>query len=279
MCSGPMRLGRSALLVGLLSLLWATGAAHAKPRVLVKPDKFRPTQEYVGKALVEQLVDEWRQDAASRKQTLKKYAKDVLVPEFAKLKIPTVLDPSGKIRNTDGHHRISALIEVEKETGVEIPIGTKVVADYTGKSEKKFAKSFIKRWGGDQFSPAVKDESAVKQMASLPKTFTGLRNDPMRSVVGEAFRLNGLEGVKFEDFVEFKLARQLEKRGLIGDLREAGVLDSKQRKVPANLVFDAGLQKVVTEELTKKSTRKFLLDQAAGHSAEKKLKKRLKEIN
>ena len=234
---------------------------------------FRPTQMEVGKAAAQRLVDGWKKEARHKGLSFKEYARRVLVPRFESEDLPVVIDPSGWVRNTDGHHRITALREVLKETGVIIPVGTRILCDYRGQSEQQFAEHFVKTLKKGQFTSAMKGLSAVEKMRGLPATYEQLRDNPLRSALGEAFERTKLDKVDFKDYVEFKLGERLMDKGLMKDLRRKGMVPRGVQEVPNKLVFDERFQKLLARKIDKKSTRKFLLKQAADGEDRKRLQK------
>lgn len=253
----------------LLALLLST-AAIAAPR-LTPVDQFAPTQVGIGRASAMVHLDDWKAAAKRKDMSLKKYAKKILQRELGEHPVPVVIDPQGRIRNTDAHHHITALLELEKETGYAVKLRTKVRKDYRGYSEAAYAKDFIERLDLGWFNKRVRDKSDVVKIESLPDRYAQLKNDPMRSVVDTAFEKLGLDGKMFTDYVEFRVGEALVEQGLMARLRKRGLLAKGARAIADEDVFDKKIVKQVIKMLRKPEMRALLLDNARTKTSAKQI--------
>jgi hypothetical protein len=262
----------SRLFTALLALLLSATAvtAYGAPR-LTAVDKFAPTQVGVGRASAMVHLDDWKAAAKRKDMSLKKYAKKILQRELDEHAVPVVIDPQGRIRNTDAHHHITALLELQKQTGYAVKLRTKVLKDYRGYTEAAYAKDFIHTLDKGWFARSVRDRSDLVKIESLPDRYSQLKNDPMRSVVDTAFEKLGLDGKMFTDYVEFRVGEALLERGLMVRLRDKGLVAKGARSIPDRDVFDKKIVKQVIKQLRKPEMRALLLDNARTKTSAKQI--------
>jgi len=253
-----------AAALALVGLVGSVGGRGEAAPVQIPVRDFVPTQWSIGKASARLHLDEWKREAKKAKLSLKRYAKDVLEAKLAKRIIPAVLDPDGVPRNTDAHHRIFALRLLEKEAGVRLSLPVELMADYRGRSQEAFAADFVEQRGKGWFNPRYNKQDAVAKMASLPKSYAGLRDDPVRSSVDTAFEALGLSGKQFVDYVEFKIGERLVKDGLHARLRERGALSKHARSIPPDRVFSKKVVREVVKMLREPATKKLMIEHARG---------------
>jgi hypothetical protein len=264
-------------LTALTALLGAPGAATAKGRS-VNVFAFRPTQMEIGKAAAGFYLTGWRAEAKERGMSLKQYAEKVLKPKYAKEKIPSIIDPEGEDRNTDGHHRITALRQVSRLTGVQFNVRAEVQKDYRGYGFKKYARHFIRRLKKGEFTPEAEALGPVKRMRQLPDRYEDLIDNPMRSALEVVFSEHGISGTMMRDYVEFRLGRRLLDDGLLEELKTAGVVASGARTLPAGLATDSRVTGAIAARLRTPEMRQLMLDEALDKKMRRKLKDRLREL-
>jgi hypothetical protein len=270
-----MRSSRVRPLLALAFLFALVGSAAAGP---VSVQAFLPTQMEIGRHAVRFRVNTWKAEARQQGMTLKQYALRVLRPKFESLELSTVIDPDGNYRNTDAHHRISALREVERLTGVELRITPKVIADYRGKSFDEYAHHFIKELGKGQFTPEVEALSITDRMRHLPRSYAELNDNTMRSALEVVFEGNGISGSWMRDYVEFRAARKLVEEGLLDDLKAAGILPRGARGLPTKLVEDARVQAILRERIASPEGKRWLLGEALNDNTRELLADKLKQL-
>jgi len=252
---------RSFVLPLVVALL-AVGNAHAK-RIAI--DDMAPGQWRLGKAASKKYLPAWRADAKKLGLSLTEYGRQVLAPNIADRKLAGWVDPAGTFHPTDMHHRITALQELERMTGVKFKIHSKVVKDYSGWSERAYAEDLYQRklvYAGA--APRGLDREAA--VDRLPKTFGALRNDPLRSTLDSAFERLGLAGSDFTPFIEFKVGRRLTQQGLYAKLRADGIIPKGARSIPADRALDKDVVGAVVDFMKQDPIRKYLEDKALKSS-------------
>lgn len=250
-----------ALLALCLLVAARSGADTVPDRVKLRD--CHPTQAYLGKAAALGHLEHWKADAKKRRISLKEYARTILPQkEFAKRRIPVVIDHEGRVRNTDAHHRIYALLHLAEKTGVEVEIPVQVIADYRGKSERAFAEGFVKKLGKGLFAPSAKSYGAIRKMRTLPADFAGLADSPLRSTLDRVFDRIGLSGSMFSDYFEFHLGDALVEAGVYQRLRERGAIARSATELPPERVFKKKVLEVVERMVRDPAMRGFLLEHA-----------------
>ncbi len=233
-----------------LALALLAPAARAEPVTrLTNIGEFRPTQMEIGRDAVTYHIDKWKKDAAQRGMSFAAYARDVLRPKFQAQQINSVIDPEGHIRNTDAHHRISALRRVSAETGVPFEINARILADYRGKSQGEYAEHFLNTLKKGQFTVAAERLPPAARMQQLPVTYAGLGNNALRSSLEIVFGTHGIDGGWMRDYVEFRIARRLMADGILDELKAAGVVPADARKVPVRVASDPRVIAAVARRL------------------------------
>ena len=221
----------SSLVAVWLCAALAVSAANAEPRdALVSVADMAPTQTEVGREDIVQRVDRWERQARKVDLDLAGYARQVLVPRYRERKLPAILDPEGRVRVTDGHHRVSSLLIVRERTGVDIAMPIEVVHDYRGWAENDYARHMIEQLGIGYFA-GVADSEASAQIAQLPNGFAELGDNPMRSLVGAVFDRADLAGSDFTSYIEFRVGDRLLAEGLLTKMRAEGLIGSS---LPSN---------------------------------------------
>ena len=268
----PFALG---LVVLGLGLGFGQGAASAGPASIMS---FHPTQMEIGRKAAEFHITQWKTDAKKSGMSLKEYAQKVLQPKFAAQKIPTVIDPDGALRNTDAHHRITALRKLTRMTGVSFEVDAQILADYRGRTFEEYANHFITKLGKGQFTPKIEQLPPVERMKFLPKTYADLHNNPMRSALEVVFNTNGIQGSLMRDYIEFRVAEKLLGEGLLDDLKEKHIIAPGARVLPAQLATDERVVKIIANRVAKKGMRHYLLSEAKDDASREQLKDLLQKM-
>ena len=180
-----------------------------------------PTQMEIGEEYVDEKADRWRRAARRSGRTLEEWLRERLDREA-----PTeAISPSGRRYFLDGHHSAAAVRELlgrrrarefvsrfriaydfraPKADGSKWTDDEFIVALLTPRSEGGLGKGqFIKR---------VRSLPPLERFRYLPLEIDDFGNNRMRSLVGAAFRLIGLDGSMFEDYAEFDLGEMIERR-------------------------------------------------------------------
>jgi hypothetical protein len=274
--TGRRRLAGASLLALALALLPARAALAHHVRTSVF--EFRPTQMEVGRAAIEYRVMLWRAEARKKGMSFQDYARTELLPKYGELKVPAVIDPNGHIRNTDAHHRIGALREVARETGLPFEVTAKVLADYRGWTFEDYAEDFINRLHKGQFTEEVEKLSPVERMRHLPETYEGMLNNPLRSTVEVVFTQHDIEGSTMHDYVEFRTGRRMLRQGLMHELRTLQIALPEAKELAPELATDVRVVRVVERRLAAKPMRRYLLSEAVNKPLRRELHKGLKRM-
>jgi hypothetical protein len=233
-----------------IGLALSLTVAHAEPvGRTINVREFRPTQMEVGRAAIDYHVEKWKKEAAAHSMSFTDFARDVLRPRFAAQRIGAVIDPEGNLRNTDAHHRISALRKVTALTGVELEIGANILADYRGQSHAQYADHFLNTLKKGQFTVEAERLSPEQRMKKLPATYAELGNNALRSSLEIVFSRRGIDGGTMRDYVEFRIARRLLADGLLDELKASHVVPQNARKVPVRLATDPRVLAAVERRL------------------------------
>jgi hypothetical protein len=223
---------------------------------------FKPSQMELGRAAAQEYYDEWRDKAAAKHMSLKKYVNKVVVKKINREPLPVVIDPQGRVRNTDGHHRIEALREVEAATGAHFSIKVEVVKDYRGYEQAAYARHFLGTLGKGRFTPEIAALGPEARIAALPTSYPRMLDSPMRSAVGKLFDRLKIKDATFVDYVEFKFGERLMKAGFIEDLVKNGIVRKGASTLPPRLAFDDRVQVALERWLQKPAMRRLLLQNA-----------------
>jgi hypothetical protein len=268
-----VRLLRSLALATLA--LWVASVHAAPQKGTVALGELGVGQDRVGVAASNLYFPYWRDNAAEKKITLSRYARDVLAPEIAKERAEVFRDWKGKLRLTDGHHRARARLKLAKLAKLGFSIRYRVSHDYSGWSEEAYAHDVIRR--GLIYVGPRDGRTDVEMVRSLPEVPDGMKNDPLRSAMDAAFDRLGLSGRQFERFVEFHGDDRLIERGLYRRLHEAGLIEQDQRTLPAKLALDPRVTDVIVEMMREKPMRKYLLGKTISDRARREVNKALRE--
>lgn len=262
----------------LVLLLWVLAASSAAAAPGVSVLALRPTQMQIGKRAAQFHVDQWRREAKAAKLSLRQYAETVLKPAFAKTELPMIINPSGAYRNTDGHHRVTALRKLTKLTGVRFEVAPKILADYRGQSFEEYAHDFIHDLKKGQFTPEIEALPAVERMKHLPNSYAELGDSPMRTALEIVFTKYQIKGSWMRDYIEFRAGNRLIKHGLLDELRDEHVIGPRTKALPDRLAMDPRVLEAITKQLGTKDMRKYLLSEANGQHDRKALEDRLDEL-
>jgi hypothetical protein len=165
----------------------------------------RPTQMTVGMREVKEKRKHWRERKSDRKRA----------EQLGKHMIPVVLGPDGHHYVVDHHHLARAL----HDEGVENVLVT-VIGDLTMVERDGFWTVMDhKRWA---YPYDAKGER--RPYKDLPKSVTGLKDDPFRSLAGELRRVGGF-AKDITPFSEFlwadALRRKIARKGVEQDFASA----------------------------------------------------------
>ncbi|UGV26218.1 chromosome partitioning protein ParB [Rhodopseudomonas boonkerdii] len=151
----------------------------------------RPTQMTVGMREVKEKRKRWRQHKSARKQS----------ELLGKHMIPVVLGPDKRYYVVDHHHLARAL----HDEGVKDVLVT-VIADLTMVDKDAFWSVLDhRRWA---YPYDAKGER--RHFRDIPKSVTGLKDDPYRSLAGEIRRAGGYakDTTPFSEFLWADLFRR-----------------------------------------------------------------------
>jgi len=209
---GSVMLARRCLAAALVLLISEVASGQVKQRDLSRPQPitaFRPTQTGVGRGLVQSLEEKWDRKAKRHGEPLV----DLLKAKAARTEVPVVVSPSGELLALDRHHHITALRELGEREGLHLKLPVDIVKSYQGWSEAAFAADFVSH--GGHFSPEARGLSPRQKLRLLPKSFDEMKDDPVRSAVGFAFRDLGLRHIPMKDYAELTVGDVAESRGLV----------------------------------------------------------------
>jgi hypothetical protein len=165
----------------------------------------RPTQMTVGMREVKEKRKRWRAHASKRKQA----------ELLGKHMIPVVLGPDKKHYVVDHHHLARAL----HDEGVKDVLVT-VIADLTMVDKDAFWSVLDhRRWAYPYDSKGER-----RHFRDIPKSITGLKDDPYRSLAGEIRRAGGYakDTTPFSEFLWADLfRRRIARKDVDGDFASA----------------------------------------------------------
>ena len=222
----PVVLRRALVPVAVaLVLALAAGAAWAEDR-MVSAAEVGPTQTEIGTYAADFKLAGWKKEAAAAGVDFADFVRTTLTSKFAGKPIGAIIDPRGRVRLLDGHHKITALREIERTLGISVPVRVTIVHDYTGRSPDHYAEHLTGVLGKGYFGARPPAQAAAR-VATLPDSFDALADNPLRSVLGVVFTQHGLEGSWFADYVQFHVGERMLRKGLERSLARRGWLDSR----------------------------------------------------
>ena len=250
-----------AILLALVafSVAWAEKRS-AQPQPIAI-DELRPSQVAIGKQNAMQRYGRIVADARANHTSLRDYAAKTLAPKLASSQLPVIIDPKGNYHPLDGHHRVTAWRQVEQDTGVKLSVQTKVIFDYRGWSQHDFAQHFVHKLHEGNFGPELRGASADRKVAALPKSFARLRDDPLRSAVGQAMdnmSSSRTNQPKFENYIEFKVGGYLMRHGLMKRLARDGVVPRGTKALPTDRALDPRVVRTIETMMTSRRASRFL---------------------
>lgn len=162
--------------------------------------ELRPTQMTVGMREVEVKRKSWRaKDSEGKAQTLAKHM------------VPVVIGPGGALYVTDHHHLARALLEDgQKEVFVIV----------SGDLSKAAPDLFWNLMDYHGWTHPYDDKGRRCAYQDLPKTISGLKDDPYRALAGALRRLGGFakDATPFSEFVWADFFRaKFKRRTLVED--------------------------------------------------------------
>ncbi|MBT8492023.1 MAG: hypothetical protein KJO07_03095, partial [Deltaproteobacteria bacterium] len=212
-------------LLSLIVILASATAAGGEPaQRLVQAKDVGPTQVEIGHYAAGFKLQTWKNEAKAAGVTFNSYVKNQLTAKFDGKPIPAIIDPKGKVRMLDGHHKLTALRTIEREMGIKVLVRIQVVHDYKGQSFDRYARHLVGTLGKGYFG-AKPPASAIAKVKTLPSSFDKLGDNPLRSVLGVVFTKSGLEGSWFADYIQFHLGEKLMAGGLEKELQRQGLTD------------------------------------------------------
>ena len=160
----------------------------------------RPTQMTVGMREVKEKRKRWREHKSKRKQA----------ELLGKHMIPVVLGPDQKHYVVDHHHLARAL----HDEGVK-DVLVSVIADLTMVDKDAFWSVLDHR----RWAYPYDGKGERRQFRDIPKSITGLKDDPYRSLAGEIRRAGGYakDVTPFSEFLWADLFRRRVARKTIAD--------------------------------------------------------------
>ena len=206
---------------------------------LVPIDRVGPTQMEIGNAHVGFSIEKIRQKAEDlRKADPSLSDVEALLRATESRSLPAIIDDSGRVRISDGHHWASAvnmLASQYPELAGRFKITAHIVADFRGKSPEKCVRYMFEHNIG-YFTRAVRekfrseattrngridypDKALVQMYRYLPVRLSDLKNNPGRSAFGLALEGMGIVPENMlEDYIEFYMAEEFS-----DDLIKAGI--------------------------------------------------------
>jgi hypothetical protein len=253
-----------ALSLALLAWAFVAFPIPALADVLpVRADEVGPTQMEIGQTAATIMVSGWRAQAAKANMPFAQWASEVLKPQMASKVLPGVVDPHGKVRVTDGHHRVWALLQVQKETGVDFGLSVEVgdPKAHAAKSDAAFAAS-LHQSGKMYVTPPVRVLPPAEQLARLPRTFAEIRDNPLRSAVGTVLYRAGIDSADFVDYLEFHAGERAVSRGLLASLSAKGLIPPGATALPTGAETREVVLAEVHAYVLGEAGRKYLVEAA-----------------
>jgi len=268
-----LRLAVACLLVLVAQAARAGQPAPARPRPnLSRPQPitaFRPSQVGFGRGLTRYLEQKWERKAQRRGELLT----DRLRIKAAHLEVPVVVTPSGELMALDRHHHITALRELAEREGIELALPVWVVKDYRGWSQADFAEHFVNRLKLGYFPPEMRDLSALEKMQLLPRSFDEMRNDPVRSAVGIAFRELDIQRIPMKNYAELTAGDVMVERNVYGRARALGFRAGATSDLTQKPLVRAARELIVDDKKVRRAVKHLGLTKRDRHDIKKKLRK------
>ncbi len=205
---------------------------------------------------VEDWLEEVKQLAAVSGRSLREEGMHFLNKELQR-EVTAYYSPDGKVRITDGHHKVSSALKLMRRLRIpieEVDFSVDLKEDFRGKSWKKYVK-WREKNDPTYIPEDVRKNFSKRQISefyqSLPKRFPIRKDLPMRSALGFIFEKLSLEGGDFVAALQFKLGERL---GELGIQVKAGEEFSTKTQIEIERAMFSGEH---SEEI-----RDFLIDKA-----------------
>ena len=229
---------------------------------------FGGDQEFVGMSEVQKKAAEWLEIAESLAKAKGTEVNDeiiLLVNEELKTEVIAYKSPDGRVRATDGHHKMKAAQLLLKEKGInqkKIEFRVDLKEDFSGKASDKNWAEYIeyRERHNPIYIPNRKNLSQAEIISyykNLPTTLDDMRDLPMRSAIGALFDAASLKGTWFEPAIQFKVGEEYSKLGIIIKPGQEYSAET-QHKIMKVLFVDekgANIQKFILSQ-AKESNRK-----------------------
>jgi hypothetical protein len=213
-----------------------------------------PTQTEVGVQAAMRKLDGWRHEARATGLPLAAY----LTARAEEVVVNTIIDPDGRHRNDDRHHRILALHWGARRCRTPLGVPVQVLHDYRGWPFAAYASHLVHHQGIGYFGPQPAGRTPVALVRLLPDSYDQLRDNPLRSVVKRAMQQLGLRGEWFARYAQFHVAHRLIEAGLWHELAARAVA-CRQDALPRDFDEDPRVVATVCEMLALPAIARFLL--------------------
>lgn len=278
----------------LLLTLSGPEESAAKSDKFISVDDISVGQPELGHYAAEERLGRWEAEAREKGVDLIDHAPKIAA-EQREVEVPVFIDPTGKKRATDRHHRVKALLALAdryRKAGrgeLDIKLRLKVDRDYRPKkdwdklSQKKrdavfaeYAEDAVERYGLAHFADGTIDDP-VAFMRRFPDEFSELKDNPLRSVVGSVLRRADLRGSHFLDYIQFRIGDKLIEDGIVDDLRRRGLFRGSE--LPWDAAGNPSLVDAVEDVVFgRESYIEFLEDNIPEGKKGKKAKKTRKRL-
>ena len=187
----------------------------------------RPLQSSAGMAHVDEKFKRWEDQAKMlytiNGTSMKKGMFEILKRQ-ANVGINAYIDPDGRVRPDDSHHKLLAILKATQIYGLdleklEIKVNIAKESDYRKKTWELFGIE-LERKGLGLLSVEQRAESdrigegPGERIQRLPENFLLMIDSPMRSATGRLFEILGLSGTQFLPMIQFELAERLKNAGM-----------------------------------------------------------------
>ena len=182
-------------------------------------ENLMPTQMEYGFESIARRLSRMESEALAIGMSLSDY----IQKHFLKNYIPVVKSPKGEYFVTDSHHGIHLILNGTKNPN-EIPIYLKILKDYTQPKQdnttwtyNEFIRDLQKPMtqggmGKAWYTKKVRTLDPIERFKYLPKSFTSMKDAPIRALVGESLSRYGVKKRYLRDYIEFQLIDLLESR-------------------------------------------------------------------
>lgn len=175
-----------------------------------KMSRIVPSQSEYGRSLIEANVLRQKRKAVNNQKTALEWVEARAIGAA----IPAVLSPNHSILVLDSHHGILTNIELLKDSDHDPHLMFKVLNDFRDASEKEFihgvfGSESVGGMGKGQYQRKFKGQPLADRVQTLPKSFSGMLDNPHRSLVGGALSTFGVQADNLKDYVEFKLINHM----------------------------------------------------------------------